>query len=82
MINLSYNLISINSWTRRMFVLCRILGHRRSARRATFNFDEQRWESVCIGCRKPMIRVGPRAWRLEPDYPEISSQSQPRHASR
>jgi hypothetical protein len=60
-----------------MSMMCRILGHRRSAKQAKFNFESQRWESVCVQCRKPMVRIAKREWRLanevrEAQKPQLS----------
>lgn len=48
-----------------MTLLCSLVGHRRSASRATRNFDTERWESVCKGCGAPMVRTNPGEWRLK-----------------
>lgn len=47
-----------------MSMVCRMLGHRRSAKHAKFDFESQRWESVCVQCRAPMIRIAEGEWRL------------------
>ena len=54
----------------RMSMICTMLGHRRSAKRAKFNFESQQWQSVCMQCRAPMIRVGEGEWQLPAEAPE------------
>ena len=43
-------------------ILCHVLGHRRSRRKARLSGGE--WHSLCLFCREPMLRVGPGDWRL------------------
>jgi len=43
--------------------LCRLLGHRRSRRKARLSGGE--WRSLCIYCREPMVRMGPSDWKLD-----------------
>ena len=45
-----------------MHVICRFLGHRRSKRKRVRHGYE--WHSICIWCRKPMVRAGWKQWRL------------------
>lgn len=33
-----------------MRLLCHVFGHRRSRRKAKFDYDDQRWTSVCKWC--------------------------------
>lgn len=55
-----------------MVPLCFMLGHHRSAKRAKFNFEAQRWESVCSNCGVQMIRIEHRQWRLKSAADELS----------
>ncbi len=43
--------------------VCYILGHRRSVKRATKNYEADRWESVCKYCGMPMVRINHHDWR-------------------
>jgi hypothetical protein len=42
--------------------VCNWRGHRRSGRRAKFNYDEQQWKSVCKRCGTPLVRVDENQW--------------------
>jgi hypothetical protein len=53
-----------------MSMMCRILGHRRSAKQAKFNFESQRWQSVCVHCHEPMVRIAEGEWRLANEFQE------------
>jgi len=44
-----------------MNLICRIFGHRRSARRAR-RYGDDDWRSVCKTCGTPMVRTGPGHW--------------------
>jgi hypothetical protein len=44
-------------------LLCSIIGHRRSARRAYFDPRLDVWRSYCRRCGKPMVRTAPGHWR-------------------
>ncbi len=48
-----------------MQIVCLIAGHQRSSHRAKFDYDAQRWTSVCKHCEAPMVRVGRRTWQLK-----------------
>ena len=45
-----------------LMILCHVLGHRRSRRKARITGGE--WHSLCLFCREPMVRIGPKDWRL------------------
>jgi hypothetical protein len=53
-----------------MSMMCTVLGHRRSAKRAKFDFGSQRWHSVCLHCREPMVRIAHGEWQLASEIPE------------
>jgi len=44
--------------------VCTIAGHRRSAKQARFDYDAQRWRSVCKHCGLPMVRETGGVWSL------------------
>jgi len=56
-----------------MQIVCRVAGHQRSSRRARFDFEAQRWTSVCKHCDGPMVRVGERNWQLAESNDRASS---------
>lgn len=43
--------------------LCRLIGHRRSRRRAYIDPDEHVWASYCRRCGTPLTRHGTFGWR-------------------
>jgi hypothetical protein len=43
--------------------LCRLIGHRRSAKRAHVDPDERRWHSICCRCGAPMRKHGLYGWQ-------------------
>ena len=43
--------------------LCRVLGHRRSGRRAYVHPGDRRWYSDCKRCGTPMRKDWPLGWR-------------------
>jgi len=45
-------------------IICQIVGHQRSVRRAKFDFDAQRFRSVCKYCEAAMIRNADGTWHL------------------
>jgi len=45
-------------------IVCQIAGHRRSAKAARFDYDAQRWRSVCKHCGTPMARDGDGVWSI------------------
>lgn len=46
-----------------MLVFCKLLGHKRSARKARFNTTTMQWESLCKRCREPLVRHEHGDWR-------------------
>jgi hypothetical protein len=50
-------------------LICRIVGHRRSKRDASFD-TEHGWRSFCSRCQAPMIRIGKGDWTLDPERRE------------
>jgi hypothetical protein len=52
------------SW---MNFICRIIGHRRSARQAR-RYGDDDWRSVCKTCGTPMVRMGPGKWIPSSEY--------------
>lgn len=51
-------------------IVCRIFGHSRSAKRARFDYDAQRWRSVCRLCEAPMTKEEDgTGWRLDEPGP-------------
>lgn len=53
-----------------MWLLCSLVGHRRSEGRAKFNYKAQQWESVCKHCGVPMVRIEHGGWRLKSELDE------------
>lgn len=55
-------------------LLCKLIGHRRDAKRARPSFDG--WRSSCMLCGERMVRVAPGQWCLveEVGQPPISSR--------
>jgi hypothetical protein len=51
-----------------MNLLCRLIGHRRSASEAR-RYSNSEWRSVCRNCRLPLIRIGPNHWVPVEDHP-------------
>lgn len=47
-----------------MSMMCKMRGHRRSAKQAKFNFETQQWQSVCVQCHEPMVRLAEGEWQL------------------
>ena len=47
-------------------LICRIAGHRRSRRDASFD-TAHGWRSFCARCQAPMIRVKKGEWKLDPE---------------
>lgn len=45
-----------------MNMICRVLGHHRSGRFASFNFADDRWESVCTRCKVRLARQHGGGW--------------------
>jgi len=43
--------------------LCRLVGHRRSRRRAYLDPVERRWRSYCRHCGAPLRKDWPMGWR-------------------
>ncbi|QIK79205.1 hypothetical protein G7077_10165 [Sphingomonas piscis] len=44
-------------------LICKVFGHKRSARKARFNSDTMQWESVCKRCGEPLVRHQHGDWR-------------------
>jgi hypothetical protein len=42
--------------------LCRLIGHRRSARHAYVDAEEGRWRSFCRHCGAPLRKGWPLGW--------------------
>ena len=53
-----------------LLFLCRIAGHAKSVKHATFDYDRQAWRSSCRHCGAPMVRLGKGDWRLADDAGE------------
>jgi len=47
-----------------MSLICRIVGHRRSRRRAYVDPVERRWRSYCVRCNVPMRKEGLLGWHV------------------
>jgi hypothetical protein len=45
-------------------LICRIVGHRRSKRDASFD-TARGWRSFCSRCKAPMVRVKKGEWKLD-----------------
>jgi len=43
-------------------LVCRVVGHRRSASRARLTGSG--WKSVCKRCRSRLVRIAPSTWRV------------------
>jgi hypothetical protein len=52
-----------------MSLMCKLFGHKRSARQARFNSDTLQWESLCKRCQEPLFRVEHGDWR--PAVPKL-----------
>ena len=50
-----------------MNFICRIIGHRRSARQAR-RYGDDDWRSVCKTCGTPMVRTAPGKWIPASEY--------------
>jgi hypothetical protein len=50
-------------------LLCRLIGHRRSARGAFVDPVERRWHSRCRRCGTPMRKHGLHGWEVVEDRP-------------
>ena len=50
-----------------MNLICRIIGHRRSARHAR-RYGDGDWRSVCKTCGTAMVRIAPRRWIPMSEY--------------
>lgn len=44
-------------------LLCKLFGHKRSARKARFNSESMQWESLCKRCQEPLVRHEHGDWR-------------------
>jgi len=44
--------------------LCRLIGHRRSGRRAYVDPLERRWRSYCRRCNAPLRKEGLLGWKV------------------
>lgn len=51
-------------------MMCRMVGHRRSAKQAKFDFELQLWRSVCVQCREAIFRIPDGEWRLSDELQE------------
>jgi hypothetical protein len=47
-------------------LICRIVGHRRSKRDASFDTSHG-WRSFCVRCRTPLIRIEKGVWQPDPE---------------
>lgn len=47
-----------------MSLICRVVGHRRSKRRAYVDPVERRWRSYCARCNVPMRKEGLLGWHV------------------
>lgn len=48
-----------------MKLLCSVLGHHRSAKKARIDRERGEWVSTCEHCDEPMIRFAHRDWRVD-----------------
>lgn len=46
-----------------MNILCQIMGHHRSRRFASFNVEDDRWESFCTRCQARLARDHGGTWQ-------------------
>ena len=53
----------------RIAIMCRLVGHKRSRRRA--RRAGETWKSECVYCHTPLLRIGPKNWQVLPVQPEL-----------